>query len=177
MSHCLKIHKDSPVSYFSQFLAWETLYKYKRYQSIFGPIWFVWTEQVVTPRPFVHLPGMHHWPQTCWPNRAAKLDKNTKHEVKWYTIQNAGGNLKLFGSLACPASDLTINLYKPMQKNNRTKYTNSGWSRSPSNCAVCMLTYLIFVLFCTPTHFEAFENCTPKKCVNSRQKLPRDKTA
>ena len=38
-------------------------------------------------------------------------------------------------------------------------------------------TYLIFVLFCTPTHFEAFENCTPKKCVNSRQKLPRDKTA
>ena len=38
-------------------------------------------------------------------------------------------------------------------------------------------TYLIFVLFCTPTHFEAFENCTPRKCVNSRQKRSRDKTA
>ena len=31
--------------------------------------------------------------------------------------------------------------------------------------------------FCTPTHFEVFENCTPKKCVNLRQKLPRDITA
>ena len=56
------------------------------------------------------------------------------------------------------------------------------WFKLADNCHLhphpqSTIPYLIFVLFCTPTHFEAFENCTPKKCVNSRQKLPRDKTA
>ena len=36
--------------------------------------------------------------------------------------------------------------------------------------------YLIFVTFFTPTHFEAWKFYT-QKCVNSRQKWPRDKTA
>ena len=36
--------------------------------------------------------------------------------------------------------------------------------------------YLIFVIFFTLPHFEAWKFYT-QKCVNSRQKLPRDKTA
>ena len=37
-------------------------------------------------------------------------------------------------------------------------------------------SYLIFVIFFTLTYFEAWKFYT-QKCVNSRQKLPRNKTA
>ncbi len=37
------------------------------------------------------------------------------------------------------------------------------------------LAYLIFVTFFTPTHFDAWKFYT-QRCVNSRQKWPRDKT-
>ena len=37
-------------------------------------------------------------------------------------------------------------------------------------------TYLIFVIFFTLTYFEAWKFYT-QKCVNLRQKLPRDKIA
>ena len=37
-------------------------------------------------------------------------------------------------------------------------------------------TYLKFVIFFTPTHFEAWKFYT-QKCINSRQKFTRDKTA
>ena len=36
--------------------------------------------------------------------------------------------------------------------------------------------YLIFVIFFTPTHFEAWKFYS-QKCVNSQQKFARDKTA
>ena len=51
------------------------------------------------------------------------------------------------------------------------------WCRSDFGPQTSKATpYLIFVIFSTLAYFEAWEFYT-QKCVNSRQKLPRDKTA
>ena len=47
------------------------------------------------------------------------------------------------------------------------------WGTKPKK--VLCWAYLIFVTFFTPTHFKAWKFYT-QKCINSRQKWPRDKT-
>ena len=115
-----------------------------------------------------HRHHHHHCHRHHHHDHAYQWQEQQKHQQKQQGVDETRGRL-----LWEPReTKRTIFLANPCNHQHHHRHHKKLKETSP----IIIITYLIFVIFCTPAHIEAWKKYA-KKCVNSRQNPSCNKTA